>query len=62
MTRVESYLKNPVVLLLFVQLHRGPALGPALGGGLGREAKLQPLQVEAEPGADGFDETLLQGL
>lgn len=43
-------------------MHLGLVQYPVLCERLRRQVKLHPLQVEAQTGADGFDEALLQGL
>lgn len=43
-------------------MHLGLAQHLALHERFGGQVKLHPLQVEAQTGANGFDETLFQGL
>lgn len=57
-----THFKQPVLLLFLVQVHLGGAQGSALSRRFRGQVKLRPLQVEAQTGADGFDEALFQGL
>lgn len=57
-----THFKQPLLLFLLVQVHPGGAQGPALSRRFRGQVKLGPLQVEAQAGADGFDEALFQSL
>lgn len=58
----HTHFKQPVLFFLFIEMHLGLAQCPAPCQRFGGEVELHPLQVEAQPRANGFDETLLQGL